>query len=176
MFDKLKSYQTCEIHSNRTALTFYSLEEYPLPPKDLWKKVADDGVLALKQPNGAIKIWWSTGVVEEFKEDGTLRLWYPKPTLKEAVYQDPGSEFFQFFPDGSVEAFTHGKTYLWGKSKADRFEEGEVLPKKTGVDGSTYFDVFGKFVWVDFKFGNYDMDYPDDGEEIHISESDDEHE
>ena len=172
MFDKYKCHQTCEIHSNRTGLAFYSLEEYPLPPKALWAKAANTTAVALKQADGAVKIWWSNGTAEEFKEDGTMRIWYPKPSIKEAVYQHPGGEFFQFFPDGTVEAFTHGKAYLWGKSTNNRVEEGvEILPT-TSADGSTYFDIFGRKVWIDFKYPEYDMGYDVEEDEEEYEEED----
>lgn len=48
--------------------------------------------------------------------DGTIKTWYAKPTLKEAVLSRSMSNncsTYQFFKDGSVTAVYNGEPYYW---------------------------------------------------------------
>ena len=63
--------------------------------------------------------------------DGTVKIWYPRPTMADAIaYKDTQGGFFQFHRDGSVEAYCYDASYYWSAATY----EAEPLRANYGPD------------------------------------------
>lgn len=58
---------------------------------------------------------WIDGQVIQHLGDGTVKTWYPKPTLADAIAYSGG--YFEFHKNGAVTSRLQGKPWYWGPSK-----------------------------------------------------------
>jgi len=76
---------------------------------------ADDCPYHFHDNNKSIT-WYPGNYIVMVLADGTIKTWYAKPTLNEAVVSRPTANnysTYQFFKDGSVTAVYNGEPYYW---------------------------------------------------------------
>ena len=110
--------QTVDVHFKNSSKVYHTLELAPIPKGDKCSYINDDVVY-----NDSVKkiVWeWDGTITQTEKETGTVKIWYARPTLADAIaykhtdctYGNQGS-FFQFHRDGSVEAYCYDGSYYW---------------------------------------------------------------
>jgi len=104
--------QTVDVHFKNSSKVYHTLELAPIPKGGKCSYINDDVVY-----NDSVKkiVWeWDGTITETEKETGTLKIWYPRPTLADAIaYVCGDGGFFQFHRDGSVEAYCYDACYYW---------------------------------------------------------------
>ena len=116
--------QTVDVHFKNSSKVYHTLELAPIPNGGKCSYINDDVVY-----NDSVKkiVWeWDGTITQTEKETGTVKIWYPRPTLADAIaykhtdciYGNQGS-FFQFHRDGSVEAYCYDGSYYWSAATYD---------------------------------------------------------
>ena len=100
--------QTVDVQFPNSSLVFNTLELVPVNPKTY--------TCTIKTPSSVIS-WHDDGTVTEKAADGTLKVWFAKPTLADAVNCKSKSSFFKFNKDSSVEAYWYSTSYYWSAPK-----------------------------------------------------------
>ena len=113
--------QTVDVQMPGSAMTFQTIEECPYPPQEIIDRLR-------YQPRGiktadAYYYFYPDGKIEVKAKDGSLKTFWPKPTLRAALeYGKPDGcacchekkpGFFQFHADGSVTCNAYGGRYYW---------------------------------------------------------------
>jgi hypothetical protein len=104
--------QTVDVHFKNSSKVYHTLELAPVPKGGKCSYINDDVVYN----DSVIKIvWeWDGTITQTEKETGTVKIWYARPTLADAIaYKDGDGGFFQFHRDGSVEAYCYDGSYYW---------------------------------------------------------------
>jgi hypothetical protein len=124
--------QTVDVHFKNSSTVYHTLELAPVPKGGLCSYIKDDVVYS-----DSVKkiVWeWDGTITETEKETGTVKIWYPRPTLADAIaYKDTygtHGSFFQFHRDGSVEAYCYDASYYWSAATY----EAEPLRANYGPD------------------------------------------
>lgn len=107
--------QTAEVHLPDSPFSVYTLETCPTLPKEE-ESLLKECAVRKQLPNGTKIVWTPQGNVEQYGHNGILKVWYAKPTLKEAVLSSGKMSFptmFQFKSDGSMYARLRGIPYCW---------------------------------------------------------------
>lgn len=104
--------QTVDVTFKNSSLVFHTLELAPLMPLDA---VYDDNGIVECHSHDRTIVWDEGGVITQTEyASGTVKVWYPRPTLEDAIrYQKTDGGFFQFNHDGSVEAYCYDASYYW---------------------------------------------------------------
>ena len=117
----MSSLETAEVRLPNAPFSVYTLEPCPTLPKEEQYRIKEFAVRK-ELPNGTKIIWTPQGNVEQHGHDGIVKIWYAKPTLKEAVLSSGKLRFptfFQFKHDGSVFTHLRGITYYWGSRQGE---------------------------------------------------------
>lgn len=86
--------QTCIVISDDKPTHETYIVPRPIPPKGLvWDHHG------FMEYNGCE--WSTDGLIIQRVKDGSISVWYPKPTIKQAVSSAPTGEYFRFYADGS---------------------------------------------------------------------------
>ena len=124
--------QTVDVHFKNSSKVYHTLELAPLPKGGLCSYIKDDVVYS-----DSVKkiVWeWDGTITQTDNDSGTVKIWYPRPTLADAIaYKDTeGNDggFFQFHRDGSVEAYCYDASYYWSAATY----EAEPLRANYGPD------------------------------------------
>jgi hypothetical protein len=134
--DKLNWMQTVEIVMPYSSRPIFGLEPRPFLPEG-WehlKKCYDT--------SGWYYTFEDDGSVRATDRDGIFRIWWPKPTLQDAVNLRGMGATFHFRSDGSVLAENYfGENYFWGKEctyhRAEIELEDEFTPYVDNDDRSS---------------------------------------
>jgi hypothetical protein len=104
--------QTVEITMAGSTNVILSLEKYPVCPVE----VPLHEPLYLDDPNGDVYTWYPYGSASIRSKDGTFRVFWKKPTMRDVVLNDLGhyASYVRFFKDGSVEDKRDNQCYWWG--------------------------------------------------------------
>ena len=104
--------QTVDVVFKNSSLVFHTLELAPVMPVGA---EYDDSNTATFYDNNCKIVWDVDGTIMRTDlHSGTIKTWYARPTLKDAInYQNTDGGFFQFKKDGSVEAYCYDATYYW---------------------------------------------------------------
>lgn len=102
--------QTVDVQFPNSSLVFNTLELVPVNPNPY--------TCAIKTDHSVIA-WHDDGTVTEKTADGTLKVWFAKPTLADAIHSNPMEKgsYFKFNSDGSVEAYWYSTCYYWSAPK-----------------------------------------------------------
>ena len=125
--------QTVEITFKDSPLKFLSIEQYPPINEDLRDQMVRwDQPVRIIDDEGDAYTWWPDGRCVVDMTVGTKKVFWPLPTLKEAVNYGNGREneiggFFQFHRDGSVTCAAWGANYYWSWPRWADEIEGEWL-------------------------------------------------
>jgi len=103
--------QTVLIHMPFSPYFFNSMEEIPILPTEM-QEVAK-GLLVRQVDEGVTTMWFPSGHVNRYMADGTIRIWYPKPTINDLVLSPAMSSSFQFHTNGAVTGWYYGAAYYW---------------------------------------------------------------
>jgi hypothetical protein len=146
--------QTVEILSPYTTLTHYGQELAPVKPD--WAVGSGDHEAA--QEEGRVVIWWRGGPCDVHLEDGTIKRFWPKPTIADAI-QSPPTEgsYYRFHGNGTVEQAYNGMHYFWGPTTIVAAEpNGYALESSVNIcDGYGWFNIFGAPVKFDILPDSY---------------------
>lgn len=113
--------QTTEVHLPNAPFAVYTLEACPTLPKGEQPLLIDCAVRK-QLPDGTKILWMPNGNVEKYEPDGTFKIWYSKPTLKDAILSSGRLKFntmFQFKSDGSVYTRLRGVPYFWSAKQGE---------------------------------------------------------
>ena len=116
----MKTLQTAEVRLPNAHYAVYTLESCPVLPKEEIGLLTDWAVR--KEVNGNKIIWTPQGTVEQYEPDGTLKIWYAKPTLGLAIQSSGKLNFptaYQFNRDGSVFMRLRGIPFWWPAKEAE---------------------------------------------------------
>jgi hypothetical protein len=109
--------QTVEILYPNTTLVHYGQEPRPVAPE--WAQ--DSSEHEAVQSDTCITVWWRDGLCEVYEPDGTVRRFWPKPTVADAVVSPPcDSSYYRFHTNGAVEEIYRGMTYYWGPTTLEK--------------------------------------------------------
>ena len=119
------SFQTVEVHLPFSPLTFHSMDVRPILPDSMLKVAANYAVRNEKE--GITTIWYPNTQVIQHYPDNTVKVWYGKPTIGNALNM-PGhsSHFIQFHKDGAVTTVLTegGSPFYWSAPVAAVAAEG----------------------------------------------------
>jgi hypothetical protein len=112
--------QTVHIHMAKAPFPLWGLEPCPTLPRAMLP-VKPRTAVRVSLNDGRKVVWDSQGNVEMIMPDGSLKLWYRKVTLKEAITLNKSKTrtSFQFNSDGSVFAYMGGAPYYWPAKEAE---------------------------------------------------------
>ena len=113
--EKMKTtLQTADVQFPNSSLVFNTLELVPICPNPY-----DSYPISIKTPSGSVVVWHPDGTVTEKTTDGTLKVWFSRPTMSGAVHYSADAGFFKFNSDSSVEACWDGCNYYWSAATHD---------------------------------------------------------
>lgn len=104
------SLQTAHVRFSNSSLVFNTLELVPVKPENVFNE--KDSVYISKD-DGTVVGWHVDGSVTQEESDGKYTVWYPPPTLNDAIEYPTNAGFFKFNKDGSVEAHWYESNYYW---------------------------------------------------------------
>ena len=70
--------------------------------------------------NETVTTWHPCGTVEQILVDGTVKTWWPKPTLRDAIYYHQSlvdgvkKGYFEFHKNGAVTSRSYDSQWYWG--------------------------------------------------------------
>lgn len=149
--------QTVEVNFPNTTVVHYTMEPAPVAPDWVLYSNTHEAVYSPNQTT----IWWKGGPCDVYEPDGTVRRFWPKPTLKDAVAASKDMSnhrsYYRFHSDGTVEQVFRGVPYFWGLPTLEATPtEGERLVSKTERCATdepySYFTVYGHRVTFDLVF------------------------
>jgi hypothetical protein len=98
--------------ASATPVPSAGLSERPVLSRDLQAQLERDGTSITLRVDQDTEITWRADGTIEKETDASFELFFPRPTLAEAVKRKPHERaFYQFYSDGSVAAFFRDK---WG--------------------------------------------------------------
>lgn len=95
-----------------------TIEMRPLTPSDLWKDVLNTLTPIGIEDHGTLYTWLPNGNITVKYSDEMLKVFYPRPTLNEAVETNSrifGPTHFRFSKSGSVVARYGERSYYWSE-------------------------------------------------------------
>jgi hypothetical protein len=99
----------------------------------------------IRATDGMVIHWWPDGTIDMYDDGGNggHLIFYPKPTLKDAIaHSIPGDNkkcFFKFDADGTVYARWYDMNYFWSAEfEVTTWEQGEEITP-TFIDGAWRF-------------------------------------
>lgn len=124
-------HETTVLYLPNAPFNVYSMEVCPTLPSDIAPVLQEDYAVRKNKGRNSYIIWYPGGSVVHIMPDKTIKVWYPKPTLNDAVHSlnTNTRKMFQFNSDGSVMCFINGIPYYWPASRNKNVEEG---PFETG--------------------------------------------
>lgn len=132
----LTNKQTVDILLDCSNDAYQVMEYKPTPPFDLHDLIQETGIPAAIKRDEGIYYWYPDGEVRVEMENGTIKTFYPKPTLADAVLYEGKSAFFEFHTDGSVSALAWNGHYKWSADElgfpyiVDYFDRSQIrLPR-----------------------------------------------
>ena len=147
-----RRYSTCKqttvINHPDCSRELYGFELRPICPKRPLKGEVVHTSFRVRGPRGLTldyleTTWYPDGVIVRTNEYGVKTIWYPKPTLKDAVVgprEEGRYRYFRFNGD-TVEAYFYGANYFWSADEFQSdFEKGEVTCGFLGEDGVVVWD------------------------------------
>ena len=127
-------YQTVDVYMPFSHNTFHSMGVRPILPETMLSIVNEYAVR--NEKDRVVTTWYpNTQVIQEFPDE-TVKIWYGKPTLSDAVLRKPNSNFIQFHKGGIVTAVLKHKgvlplAYYWSADMPAVPVDG---PFETGYD------------------------------------------
>lgn len=145
--------QTVEILSPRTTLVHYSQELAPVAPE--WV-LDSDSHEAVQEPDRVV-VWWKGGSCDVYLENGTIKRFWPKPTIADAVYSPEEGSYYRFHNDGSVEEIYKGMSYFWSPTtiEAPATSRQGLIAYVEVCENKGAFTIYDKRVEFDLLPGSY---------------------
>ena len=109
--------QTVQILFPFSTVEIQAMEEVPVCP------VRRDLCLVRIVANETVTTWSPCGTVEQILVDGTVKTWWPKPSLRDAIFyrkslgDDVKKGYFEFHKNGAVTSRSYGSQWYWGPTK-----------------------------------------------------------
>lgn len=145
--------QTVEILSPRTTLVHYSQELAPVAPE--WVLQSEEHE-AVEEP-GRVVVWWKGGTCDVYLEDGTIKRFWPKPTLTHAVHSSTNGSYYRFHRDGTVEQVFEEMNFFWGPTTIEApatSRRGLIVYAEVCMNRG-FFDIYGNSVEFELLPGSY---------------------
>jgi hypothetical protein len=164
--------QTVEILYPNTTLVHYGQEPRPVAPEWVLQSSEPEAIVT----SGSATVWWKNGLCEVYEPNGTVRRFWPKPTLADAVLLTPcAASYYRFHPDGSVEEIYKGMHYWWGPQNLDAPEVlGEALAARVerceDVSPFASYSLYDRTVRFDLSPNGYLWNRPCDCSECYFEE------
>ena len=132
--------------SKKTGEMSYEMDYPPICPFNIEEEKED--VLLIGEKVDWV-IWHKGSTIEYINVDGDVTIYYPKPTLREAITWLNDGAYTRFYSDGSVEQRIDGKSSTWeGVGKEGKPFEGKkgwfcehcngMIFEDTVLEGVTY--------------------------------------
>ena len=122
--------QTINIDFPNSDLLFHGLEPAPICPPS-YKPENNNNFIVMKTIDKSIITWWKNGSIIKVTPDGTIKTWFPKLTLAEAIKMalSPYNKelYIQFHADSTVTCKFPDGNYYWSASIKGTPELGEQL-------------------------------------------------
>jgi hypothetical protein len=106
----------------------YVLEQCPVRPAGTEKR------LTILQTKDALIVWFPEGQCEVHMPNGTRKVFWPKPTVADAIVNPPLGECFRFHADGAVEQtykagnpYSASRNFYWSADVEAEPVQGEIL-------------------------------------------------
>jgi hypothetical protein len=115
----LTSVETVEVHMPGFAGVFYTMEPRPVCIGLEFNTYTQ--VISENFKNRERVVWYDNGSVCMTKPDGTTKIWYPRPTLKDVVLMKPNvRSYTQFKTTGEVvQLLNDNIPWYWGAQKVE---------------------------------------------------------
>jgi len=110
--------QTVDIMLPGSTSMLQTIEMRPLTPSDLWRDVLNTLTPIGIEDQGTLYTWLPNGNITVKYSDEILKVFYPRPTLNEAVQTNSrifGPTHFRFSKSGSVVARYGERSYYWSE-------------------------------------------------------------
>ena len=145
--------QTVEILSPRAELVHFTRELAPVAPE--WVLQSEDHE-AVEEP-GRLIVWWKGGACDMYLEDGTIKRFWPKPTLADAVHSSTDGSYYRFHSDGTVEQIYKGNNYFWDPTdiEAPATIRRGLIASVEVCENKGFFTIYGARVEFDLLPGSY---------------------
>ncbi len=137
----MKSYTQTAVINTLPHFPLATLHRRPVPPPHLRANLAYNRPVGIvRDKDGMIIHWWPDGTIHMYGMNDRHLIFYPKPTLKDAIaHSIPGDNkncFFKFEADGSVYARWYDMNYFWSAEfEVTTWEEGEEIVPYLAHDG-----------------------------------------
>ena len=104
--------QTVQILFPFSSVEVQAMEEVPVCP------VRTDSSPVRICAGAVVTVWNLCGVVQRFFGDGTVKTWWPKPTLADVICDaDLKKAYFEFHKNGAVTSRSYDSQWYWGPVK-----------------------------------------------------------
>jgi hypothetical protein len=110
--------QTVDIMLPGSTTMLQTIEMRPLTPSDLWRDVLNTLTPIGIEDHGTLYTWLPNGNITVKYSDEMLKVFYPRPTLNDAVQTNSrifGPTHFRFSKSGSVVARYGERSYYWSE-------------------------------------------------------------
>jgi len=110
--------QTVDIMLPGSISVLQTIEMRPLTPSNLWKDVLNTLMPVTVEDVGTLYTWLPNGNITVKYSDSILKVFYPRPTLNEAVQTNSriyGPTHYRFSKSGSVIARYGERSYYWSE-------------------------------------------------------------
>jgi len=122
--------QTVSVDFPHSEMVFHSMESAPICPSS-YKPENNNHFIVMKTTDKSIITWWKNGSIVKVLPNGTIKSWFPKPTLKTAIemclFQKDSGFYIQLHPDSSVTCRFPDGNYYWSATIEGKPEVGEQV-------------------------------------------------
>ena len=122
--------QTINIDFPCSDMMFHGMELAPICPPS-YKAENNNNFIVMKTPDKSIITWWKNGSIVKVLADGTIKTWFPKPTLKSSIemslFQKNSGFCIQHYSDSSVTCRFPDGNYYWSPAIQGSPEVGEQV-------------------------------------------------
>lgn len=113
--------QSCEIYFPNSTNKIVGYEQAPPLPIPIGQKFC----CLVKRIFGAWVTWTPEKTQVDY-EDGRTIIYWPKPTMEDAILCGPQKGYYRFHKDGSVEHGIAGEYYRWGRTIEVEYDDDGV--------------------------------------------------
>jgi len=146
--------QTADLQLASAPFSISTYRRRPLMPVSAEKKFKEGYSVKLTRYDGAIVIWYPSGIAIERLTNGDTTIFLPKPTITSAIRQAPNGFYTHFHKSGAVSCRMGAYTSHWSEDIPTFAENGEI-----------FFDHYcgDELVWDDRCTGRceYESEYDD---------------
>ena len=137
----MKSYTQTAVIVTIPHFHLATVRKRPVPPPHLRMNLAYNRPVGIIRDSDKMRIhWWPDGTIDMVSVGGGHLVFYPRPTLKDALAHSLSGDnkncFFKFEEGGDVYARWYGMNYFWSAdTEVTTWEQGEEVVPYFADDG-----------------------------------------